>query len=965
MTTVYKNHLWITQSTQQSDWKQTLIALDNLLRKYQDVQAIIVSSDEHLVSEKILQSHQAAQRIVVQISVPQHLPQGWLAICNPLGMEQLRSLLDKKTEIKTSSPLAIIPIPTAEKKEGLQLVKKELEIATKHFLGGEYSVVTNVGLLWLNNEAVKKVFSHESIDIGDSQNLLSILACATYHKNIAIEYPRVATTKKSSAATSVFSGVVQKLFAWWQWNVKLPLKSFAQNKDLTNGNHPFYRLLFVSLSFLFLFLLPFLSFDYGMIWDEKIENVYSKDVLNYYLTNGEDTSCFDTNKPLYSHQINYGTFINLVATVANTYFSPFGEYETRHVLVAFLCALGIIFTGRISRLLANPAVGCVAMLCLFFSPHYFGFGMNNHKDIPFAAGYIMSIYYLIRYAQQLPKPTYSILIKLALAIGFTISVRIGGLLLIAYLGLFTGIISWLQLQQSKFKNLISTVKQLALPVVVVSFIAYFLGILFWPWGMQAPFTNPITALTEFTKYSNIKNYELFEGKILFMADKPWYYLPKHIFINTPLFIWAGIALFIALLLKYAKHYNKAILYVLGFVILFPIIYAIYKNANLYNGWRQFIFTYPPMVVFASLGWFQLISLSKNTVYRLAIAAFFAINLGYIANWMIQNHPQQYVYFNETVGGNKGAYGNYELDYYSNSCREAAEWVATQTGSDSILVSINNEPLAGSYYSSRINPNMQVQWVRDYEEQRPNWDYLILTTRTFSKNELTGGAFPPKGTVYTVMCGGAPICAVVKRENTFMPDGYKFIDKQMIDSAILCFSLATQYNPYDEEAWRMLGNAYAMRMQYDSAIFCLDKSIAIFPENYSAYNNKAMVYYNQKDFQNALDLFMKVTKLKINHTESYFYIGLIYLQQNSFAEAAKFLSKGIEQNGSIPELYYYLGYAQLNMGNYVKAENSLKYCLGLSPNNAQAYRLLADVFSKQNKQQEAQFCLQKYRELGGQ
>ena len=31
--------------------------------------------------------------------------------------------------------------------------------------------------------------------------------------------------------------------------------------------------------------------------------------------------------------------------------------------------------------------------------------------------------------------------------------------------------------------------------------------------------------------------------------------------------------------------------------------------------------------------------------------------------MLLNHPYEYIYYNQLVGGLNGAYGNYETDYY--------------------------------------------------------------------------------------------------------------------------------------------------------------------------------------------------------------------------------------------------------------------------------------------------------------
>jgi tetratricopeptide (TPR) repeat protein len=333
--------------------------------------------------------------------------------------------------------------------------------------------------------------------------------------------------------------------------------------------------------------------------------------------------------------------------------------------------------------------------------------------------------------------------------------------------------------------------------------------------------------------------------------------------------------------------------------------------------------------------------------------------------MISNHPNEYVYFNELAGGINGAYGNYETDYYSNSCRKAAEWIAKQVPlGQKVTVAINNEPLTASYYAQRINPNIEFMWVRDYEEQKPRWDYLILTSRTFSKNELLNGSFPPKGTVFEVKADQVPLAVVVKRENYFMPDGYTYYDNKNADSAIFFFDKAVQYNPKDEEAYRMLGCSYLNKNSLDTAELYINKSIEIYPENYSAYSNKGTIYLNRNQYDKALEYYNKATYLKRNLTEAHYYASVCEMQKNNYQGAIKHLESALKHNGQIYEVYYNLGVAYLNVGNYNKAEENFGNALTLNPNSAQGYLALGEVYKKMGRQQEYEACMQRYQQLAG-
>jgi len=48
-----------------------------------------------------------------------------------------------------------------------------------------------------------------------------------------------------------------------------------------------------------------------------------------------------------------------------------------------------------------------------------------------------------------------------------------------------------------------------------------------------------------------------------------------------------------------------------FTILFPILFVIIERPNIYSGWRQFLFVYPPMIVVSAAGFNYLFDFLKN------------------------------------------------------------------------------------------------------------------------------------------------------------------------------------------------------------------------------------------------------------------------------------------------------------------------------------------------------------------
>src|SRR5579864_7596516 len=169
--------------------------------------------------------------------------------------------------------------------------------------------------------------------------------------------------------------------------------------------------------------------DYGVTWDEDVHNWYGVFVLDYYLSGFRDLRSLH-----WGDLYNYGAAFDLTAATLN-HISPFGTYETRHLLNGLLGVLGLIGVAKLGRALAGPRAGFIAALFLVLTPNYYGQMFNNPKDVPFAAGMVWAMYYLVRLIPVLPRPSWSTVTKLGLATGLALGVRVGGLLLFCYLGL--------------------------------------------------------------------------------------------------------------------------------------------------------------------------------------------------------------------------------------------------------------------------------------------------------------------------------------------------------------------------------------------------------------------------------------------------------------------------------------------------------------------------------------------------
>src|SRR5438067_6742276 len=229
--------------------------------------------------------------------------------------------------------------------------------------------------------------------------------------------------------------------------------------------------------------------DYGVTWDEDVHNWYGYFALDYYL------SLFTDERALnWLNLYNYGAAFDMIAAALNK-FSPLGIYETRHLLNGFVGLVGLLGCWKLGRVLGGARTGFIALLFLLLTPNYYGQMFNNPKDIPFAVCGVWATYYMVRILPSLPRPPLRLLVKMGLAIGLALGVRVGGLLFLCYLGLLLGLSAVWQGVVARRLGVtmaagLTSLWRVLLPVAGVAFPVM---LVFWPWAQRDPIHKPLPA----------------------------------------------------------------------------------------------------------------------------------------------------------------------------------------------------------------------------------------------------------------------------------------------------------------------------------------------------------------------------------------------------------------------------------------------------------------------------------------
>lgn len=419
------------------------------------------------------------------------------------------------------------------------------------------------------------------------------------------------------------------------------------------------------------FIIISLTFrDYGYAWDEaRYQNHYGRMVLDFYKTLGEDKSA------LYSGNLYlYGGFFDGLRELFVSAL-PFKPRYVRHFINAmagFLCLAGVRYTARLAY---SPAAGFWATLILVACPPFWGHIFINPKDIPFAAGYIWTVYWLIRFERSLNKPSLPVKAMLTISLAMTLGVRIGGCLLVFYMALVCALKA-LSVEPGKRVGILAS-------FLSISAGAYAMMLAFWPAALLNPISIPWEAFIAANKFK-YADWVLFNGKYIMSTEVPRTYLPVVFGVGLPEAMLAAVlaGLLYGVAFMWKKEWNADSGRSWGIAILltaalFPPLWAIVVKATLYDNTRHFLFILPPLSCLAgiALAYMAGRAMRWRGFAGPAFTVIAAAALLYPVIPMARLHPYQYVYINSLGGGMPEGESRFDTDYWLTSYREAVDFAA--------------------------------------------------------------------------------------------------------------------------------------------------------------------------------------------------------------------------------------------------------------------------------------------------
>ena len=517
------------------------------------------------------------------------------------------------------------------------------------------------------------------------------------------------------------------------------------------------------LFFFLFFLLQILSYDdYGFSWDEPYSRLNGIVSFNYIL---DKFNILENLK--YQNVPNLDTYIDneygVIFEILNislekifSYKDSFDIYYFRHLINCLFFLIASIYFFYTLNLFYPKMISILGFLLFILHPRIFAQSFYNSKDIIFLVFFCISNFYLIKFF--ITKKIKYIYI-LSFIASLTIGTRIMGLMIPILFILFFLLEN---LEKNKYKNIYHLI-----PFIVSTFI---LTIIFWPYLWENP-------LNLFISFKSMGDYD-WKGLVFFESEYysgqylPWYYLPKMILITSPilyilLFAIGSILIFKILLSNLINLQdssrniwdNKEELFCTYSIIIvyFTVGIIIELNSTLYNGWRQVFFIYPSIIFICIYGLNKLLEFKKIKKFVLSTFVIFSL---LIAKWNYQNHPYQYVYYNELI--NDKIIKNYELDYWGVSNLEVLNKILEISKDEEVKIfNYSNSPYENSLNMIKKNQRNKLSFINEID----NAEYIVTNHMYQSKkpNLKDSNLIKDFNLVYEINSNNVSINSIYKKK----------------------------------------------------------------------------------------------------------------------------------------------------------------------------------------------------------
>jgi hypothetical protein len=486
--------------------------------------------------------------------------------------------------------------------------------------------------------------------------------------------------------------------------------------------------------------------DYGFTVDEFNADDYGPKALAWYTSGFKDRSHFETVEFSLWY---YGPWFHMLTAYVQS-FDIADRITVRHAMTFLVGLAGVAALLPIGRLAAGRWAGLAAIALCLMTGYFYGSLFFTPIDVPFLAAMTWATLAILVMTRDV-LPSWRATFATGLLTGLAIATRTGGFITHAYL-LGALILCAAEFFADHGRLTLRYLSQIGARFGSVIVIAWIAAIALWPWlQVGNPFTQFRVALVHFATIPMTFEFPHWGERITTDA-LPLTYIPAQLLARLPgvfLILLAvafgyAVASTVMLARDSAAKWRldrgaglragaltlgraRGILVICAAVVL-PLGFLIVQRATIYDGIRHVLFVVPMLAVLAGVGWTVVLPLLRRAPIVAAVAA--GAYVGNIAVTFAVLHPLEYVAMNALAGGTRGAYSNFELDYWSVAATEALRRLERRLDYDlpngfaeappSILICI-------PWREWMVDPILRRPWVIETDPDKA--DFIIETQRS--------------------------------------------------------------------------------------------------------------------------------------------------------------------------------------------------------------------------------------------
>lgn len=483
--------------------------------------------------------------------------------------------------------------------------------------------------------------------------------------------------------------------------------------------------------------------DYGVSTDEFNTEEYGPKALAWYTSGFADRSQFETVE---EYLWMYGPWFQILVAALQS-LGLANPLTVRHATTFLFGLAGIAAVVPLARLTVGYWAGLTALTLCLLTGYLYGNLFFAPIDVPFLFAMSWSTLLIVLMVRQ-RLPNWRLTLATGCATGLAIATRTGGVITHAYLVGGMSLCA-LEVLLRHGRAGYGQLRQIALHTLLAILVAWLTAIALWPWLQTGhPITQFLEAYRHFATLDTSFEFQNW-GRRTFTDQLPAWYIPGQLLARLPEGFLALLLIGMAVWIGAAGSWTRAAIgalrrsgvaglrpvaaelagsravLVVTTAAFGPIGLLILQSSTLYDGVRHVLFVIPMLAVVAARGLTSLLPFLR----RLPIvpAALGVAHTAAIVLTLVMLHPLEYIAMNSLAGGVAGAYGRFDLDYWSMAVPEALRRLEDRIDAEGrskgdpprVLVCLAwREELAGVMF--RRN------WIVETHQDKA--DYLIATER---------------------------------------------------------------------------------------------------------------------------------------------------------------------------------------------------------------------------------------------